>query len=308
LREQNVVRQEYFWRYGKTQRLRLHSQLSMRLGLTDPALGWNIGTPDTIARFSLERARAFWQQHYAPQAMTLVISGAFDRAAAEELTLSTLGAIPAASIPSTDKQSVAATVGGTTAVTLSVSDAQITDPAVQFLAYFDLNTLDDAARMRRLAATCALRPILAGGHRSVKGVSRTVLDTDTDARVVDIGLWLRDKRWLELGVYIEVSTSVARKRILGAVLSKLASLKADNTPAELLEDSRREGNGTWRMAVDAPDADAVVQWLSLGFSLEQRAGYRVALRALTADDVSRLISQVARPTVTARGEINPAKE
>jgi zinc protease len=70
LREQNVVRQEYFWRYGKTQRLPLYSQLSMRLGLTDR---WNIGTPDTIARFSLEPARAFWQQQYAPQAMTLVI-------------------------------------------------------------------------------------------------------------------------------------------------------------------------------------------------------------------------------------------
>ena len=66
-REQNVVRQEYFWRYGNTPHWRLRSQVEMRLGMSDPALGWNIGTPETIARFDLEAARAFWRQHYAPQ-------------------------------------------------------------------------------------------------------------------------------------------------------------------------------------------------------------------------------------------------
>jgi hypothetical protein len=162
--------------------------------------------------------------------------------------------------------------------------------------------------MRTLAAITAVRPALAGGHRSTKGVARSIRDADPDARTVDVWLYARDARWLELGIYLEASTPAARTRLLAALQAKIASLKPDDLPAELLEDCRSEGERSWVLAADAPHADAVVGWLSLGFTLEERAPYRAALKVLGADEISELIRRLARPTLTATGEINPIRE
>ncbi len=305
-REQNVVRQEYFWRYGNTPRWRLRSQVDMRLGMSDPALGWNIGTPETIARFDLEAARAFWRQHYAPQLMTLVLSGAFDRTAAKAAAQDTLGATaprsPGLSPPAVLRSPMPSTIAQ------SVASPSGSDPALEHRAFFDLGALDHAARMRTLAAITAVRPALAGGHRSAMGVARSILNTAPDARTVDVWLYARDTRWLELGVYLEASTPAARTRLLGALQARITSLKADDLPAELLEDCRSEGERSWVLAADAPHADFVVGWLSLGFTLQERAPYRTALKVLGADEISELIRRLARPTLTATGEINPIRE
>jgi hypothetical protein len=236
------------------------------------------------------------------------MSGAFDRTAVEEAASGTLGAISGPSATPAYKPSVDPVAIGAEAVALAVSDPDVSDPAIEHLAYFDLGVLDAASRMRSLAALRALGPMLAGGHRSVKGTGRAVLDTDADARVVDVWLRLRDRRWLELGVYVAASTSAARARLLDTVLSRVASLKAEDVPAELLEDCRRDGDRAWRLAADAPNADDVVHWLALGLTLEERAAYRAALKALSAGDVFDLVGRLARPVVTAKGTINAAKE
>ena len=305
-REQNVVRQEYFWRYGNTPRWRLRSQVEMRLGMSDPELGWNIGTPETIARLDLEAARAFWRQHYAPQAMTLVLSGALDRAAAKVAAQDTLGTIAPRSLDSGPPVAVRSPRPSTIAQSLASPNGS--DPAVEHRAFFDLSALDQIARMRTLAAITAVRPALAGGHRSAMGVARSILDADPDARTIDVWLYPRDARWLELGIYLEASTPAARTRLLGALQARIASLKPDDLPTELLEDCRSEGDRTWVNAADAPHADSVVGWLSLGFTLQERAPYRAALKVLGADEISELIRRLARPTLTATGELDPTRE
>jgi predicted Zn-dependent peptidase len=297
-REQRIVRQEYFWRYGNTPRTRLHGELSMRLGLIEPALGWIIGTPATIDRFGPEEAHRFWQQHYLPQSMTLILYGAFDRAVAEEVARTTLGTIPSRSAELTGTALAPTDRGVPSAVTLSLTDHEVADPAAEYLAFYDLDSLDSSHRMRTIAALALARPLLAGGHRSV----------NADARIVNIWLQMKDRRWLELGVYVEAANKASRNQLVQRVTTQITRSTAKDVPAELIADIRKQGDAAWVVPADAPNADAVASWLSLKLTLEERGAYRSALKGVSAADFADLVTRLGRPDVTATGSLDPLKE
>src|SRR5262249_32904993 len=93
-RERRIVRQEYNFRDGDNPGLRLMAELHTKIGRTDPALGWNSGTPDSIKSLDLSSAQVFFDRWYRPEAMTLVLSGPLDMENVREVAERTIGLIP----------------------------------------------------------------------------------------------------------------------------------------------------------------------------------------------------------------------
>lgn len=97
IRERNVVRQEHDWRYGSSPQFPVWQQATRYIYEGHPFANWTIGTPETIAAFTVEESRAFLRRWYRKGNVYFIVTGPV---AAEEIKtiaekyLSTLDATP----------------------------------------------------------------------------------------------------------------------------------------------------------------------------------------------------------------------
>jgi hypothetical protein len=315
-RERRIVQQEYYLRYGNNPGLRLMAGLRTKLGRTDPALGWNSGTPESISSFDLSSAQAFFDRWYRPETMTLVLSGPLDiddvRAVAER----TIGLIPPHPAVSKD---TASTPSIPAALVLERDDPDAAVPMVLRDLFIRASPLPTLPRLRgrvgrgaagvpkEHAAMLALRYLLAGVKEGPKGLLASLRDARKDVRSIGAQMIRLDRRWLQLAISVEADPAANRNAMAGLVTGRLAALTERDVPDRLIVELRELADRTWIAAEDAPNADDVVAWLRLGFSLEERSQLRAALISLKKNDVVAFAHKVAKPDTSATGFLRPSQ-
>jgi hypothetical protein len=140
----------------------------------------------------------------------------------------------------------------------------------------------------------ARKSILAGVH-------------DPHARTMSATITRLDRRWMILAATVETDPAARRTAIGGLVTGRLAAVTERDVPDQLVTEFRDLADRTWVFAEDAPNADDVINWLRMGFSLEERGHLRAALESLTKKDVVAFAHKVAKPDASATGFLRTGK-
>jgi zinc protease len=303
-RERRIVQQEYNFRFGDNPALRLIAELRTKLGRTDPALGWNSGTPDSIRSFDLSSAQDFFDRWYRAETMTLVLSGDLDIENVREVAERTIGRIPPHPAALKDAGPVPPTPAS---LVLERDDPDAAVPMVLRNLFIRAAARPATDVLREHAAMLALRYLLAGVKEGPKGLLAGLRDTRKDVRAVAAEMTRLDRRWLLLAVSVEADPAASMTASAGLLTKRLAALTERDVSDQLITELRELADRTWIAAEDAPDADRVIEWLRLGFSLNERSQLRAALMSLKKKDVVAFAHKVARPDTSATGFLRPSK-
>jgi zinc protease len=303
-RERRIVQQEYYLRYGDNPGMRLMAELRTKIGRTNPMLGWNMGTPDSIRRFDLSSAQVFFDRWYRPETMTLVLSGPLDIENVREVAERTVGLIPSRPAVARDASSVPSIPPS---VVLEREDPDAAVPMVLRNLFIRAAAGPAPKVIAEHAAMLALQHLLAGSDEGFKGLLARLGDGRKDLHSIDAEITRLDRRWLLLNMSVEADPAASRNVIANLVTTRLATLTERDVPDRLITKIRDLADRTWIAAEDAPAADDVVDWLRLGFSLNERSQLRAALINLKKRDVVAFAHKVARPDTSATGFLQPSK-
>jgi zinc protease len=303
-RERRIVQQEYYLRYGDNPGLRFLAELRTKIGRTDPMLGWNIGTPDSIRSFDLSSAQVFFDRWYRPETMTLVLSGPLDIENVREVAERTIGLIPQRPAVLRDAGPVPPVPAP---VVLERDDPDAAVPMVLRNLFVRAAAGPAQKVIAEHAAMLALQYLLMGLKEGSKGLLATLRDSRKDLHSIDAEITRLDRRWLVLGMSVEADPAASRNAIADLVTKRLASLTERDVPDRLITEIRNLADRTWIAAEDAPNADDVVDWLRLGFSLNERSQLHAALISLKKKDVVAFAHKVARPDTSATGFLRPSR-
>jgi predicted Zn-dependent peptidase len=226
-RERRIVQQEYYLRYGDNPGLRLMAELRTKIGRTDPTLGWNMGTPDSIRGFDLSSAQVFFDRWYRPETMTLVLSGPLDLENVREIAERTIGLIPA-------RPAVLRDAGPVPPVPASVvverDDPDAAVPMVLRNLFVRAAAGPAPNVLREHVAMLALQHLMAGLNESFKGLLARLRDGRKDIHSIDAELTRLDRRWLLLDTSVEADPAASRSAIAGLVTTRLATLTERDVP------------------------------------------------------------------------------
>jgi hypothetical protein len=302
MREQGVVLQEYFTRYGNNPATRLMVELRSQLGRTLPALSWNIGTPVSIKTLDLAAAQSFFDRWYRPQIMTLVLSGPVDIDRVRDIAERTVGQIPPRPEPSPES---APTVRPPPPVAMERDDPDAAVPVVLRHCFITAAAPDGPDGVKEHAAMLGLQRLLAGTPDGARRWLANLGSGGRDVRSIGAGLTRLDRSWLQLAVSMEVDRAARWTELAGLVPARLAALTARDIPDALLTALHQAADRTWVEAEDAASADEVVEWLRLGFTLADRRRFKAALQQLTKNDLVAFAHRVGKPATTATAFVRP---
>jgi zinc protease len=304
LREQRIVLQEYSMRAGNNPAMRLMTELRVKLGRTDAALGLTIGMPESIKTLDLAMARAFFDRWYRPETMALVLAGPVDLDTVAEVAERTIGAIPA-------RPTLSRSPGGApplpAPVTVERNDPDAAVPIV--LCHFFIRAIaaPPANVMKEHAAMLALQILFVGAKEGPVGLLAGLRVGRKDVRAISAGVARLDRRWLQLGMAAESDPAASQTAIASLLTRRLANLTERDVPDKLLTQLRDLADQTWLVAEDAPSADAVIEWLRLGFTIEERSHLRTALMSLTKKDIAAFARKIATPATSATVFLRPTQ-
>jgi zinc protease len=307
-RERRIVQQEYNLRFGGNPGWRLMAELLTKAGRADPALGWNAGTPDTIRTFDLSSAQAFFNRWYRPESMTLVLSGRLDIDNVQEVAERTIGLIPARPDTPADVRSKDAGVAPAApppSLVLERDDPDAAVPAMLQNLFIRAASGPAASVIKEHAAMLALEYVLTGLKGGRKGLMADLRDSNRNVQAIAARIERLDRRWLVLRITVEADAAARRTAIANLVTRRLAALAERDVSDQLFTDLQELADGTWVSAEDAPNADEVIQWLRIGFSLEERRHLRTAIESLTKKDIVAFAHKVAKPDASATGFLRP---
>lgn len=303
-REQRIVRQEYLRNIGSTPVGRAINELRLRTGQSVALLGSTIGTPETIGRLDRASAVAFFEAHYRPDRMVLVISGASDAEAVADVAERTLGALvarPPVALPA------ATNVTRADPIVIRLTDAEATDPLVIRIAFSRIGAGAPAQRMKAHAALAVFQTMLGGAAGTLSanlGLSANA--GSTGLRSIGLGTSVVDTQWVLLSATATLAGTAARDGHLVRLRKRLAEMEEKDVPARLIASARQAAGRQWIAVEDAGSAEAVVSWLRLGFTAAERASYVAAMKTVTARDVVALARQFANAEVVSTAYVEPA--
>jgi predicted Zn-dependent peptidase len=302
MREQGVVLQEYFTRFGNNPATRLMVELRGQLGRTLPTLSWNIGTPVSIKTLDLTVAQPFFDRWYRPQIMTLVLSGPVDIDRVRDIAERTLGQIPSRPGPAPEG---APTVRPPPPLAMERDDSEAAVPVVLRHCFIPAAAPGGPDGVKEHAAMLGLQRLLAGAPDGTRRWLANLASGGGDVRSISASLTRLDRGWVQLAVSMEVDRAARWTELAGLVTARLAALAARDIPDALLTALHEAGDRAWVQAEDAPNADEVVEWLRLGFTLADRSRFKSALQQLTKNDLVAFAHRLGMPATAATAFVRP---
>jgi hypothetical protein len=100
---------------------------------------------------------------------------------------------------------------------------------------------------------------------------------------------------------------VSQTTLTSLVTRRLANLTERDVPDKLLTQLRDLADRAWLVPENAPSADAVVEWLRLGFAIEERSHLRTAMMNLTKKDIAAFARKIATPATSATVILRPTQ-
>ena len=150
-----------------------------------------------------------------------------------------------------------------------------------------------------------LQRLLAGAPDGTRRWLANLGNGGRDVRSIGAGLTRLDRGWLQLAVSMEVDRAARWNELAGLVTARLAALTARDIPDPLLIALHDAADRAWIEAEDAANADEVVEWLRLGFTLADRSRFKSALQQLTKNDLVAFAHRVGMPTTAATAFVRP---
>ncbi len=287
-RERNVVKQEHDWRYASnpTQRfLKLAGAYEIPVHPHDQT---PIGTPESIAAFKVEDAKAFHQRWYGLGNVYFVITGNIDAATLKSIFENGLKDVPPRPVPTHDWEKTAAFKNET--LTIRGSDREIERTRVFMSKIFRMPDADQyGTQATQVVLGNFLASKLSGSPYSVL-VERENLATD-----VNVALHRRAPGVYEFDISATIASEATEARLRTAMTrytADFSTLPITETTVERLKTRFR--NGWLERQNDANSVTtALVGWLARRLDPDEFAKQPERVSVVTLANVKNMQSAIA---------------
>lgn len=298
-RERSVVLQEYQLRTGNTPFGRFGVQFNKMLLPSHPLGQRVIGSPETIATFTIEEAQRFHARWYAPNNVTVVIAGNLDVEAVRAAAARTFGALGTRPLPSRPGREVPEIEPGH--LSLRVNDAQVKRRSVRYAKLVRVPEETDSLRSARLLLAGFLASQLAGSPNDVLVEQQGVTDGIGAGLIRHLpGLY---QVWLSAEPTPE-TTPEELAQAMRRYLEELASGGVDKTVLERLK--RRFASDVAATSLSGERLmSRVVDSVANGGQYESLGTLPLRVAATTPNDVTLLLAALAGPGRELTGFLLP---
>ena len=272
-----------------------HRVEDLLLGALWPAhpLGRPItGTQASLRRLTRPLVRSFWQRHYAPSNLVVVLAGAVDRAAALRLIARRLGARPRSRAPAPR---------GVTARwphRVFAAETREADQCHVSLAYRCFGRHDRRRYALRLLSVLAGETASSRLFQAVREERGWAYSIGSEVHL------FADAGYFRVEAGLETRRAPAALRLIDRELGRLAA----RGPARAeLERARQFAVGQMRLGLEA--ASSRLGWVGEQLLCYDRVvepdGVEAALRAVTLDEVRAVAATVLRPAARCLAVVSP---
>ena len=289
-RERRVVRQEYDLNFAANPLARAYVRVNRAL-YPDAAMGTcNIGTPETIAAYSPDAARAFHRRWYAKGNVTFVLTGDLDPAMARSVAEAALAPLPDHATP--ERPWMTPSAEQVERIDLAEKDAEITRVVVSYSKAVRAPSADPI----QMEATRGVLQAFLGS--ALAGSPRRVL-VEADEPVTDeVSMFVSDVApgVFRLSVAASPAAGVSPAALLERFDAYLAGMPAALTAATVARLKQRALDAD---ASGAAKPEAVAQrfttWVAQRYPPEEYAHWPERIAAVTEADVVALATALAGP-------------
>ena len=305
-RERNVVLQEYNLRTGRNAYARFLITLNRALMPDEPLGQRGIGSPETIATFSLDAARAFHKTWYARSNAVLVLHGPVEPETVRQLAAKYYDTLPAKPVPGHLWTRPHAYPAASQTITHSDKEARQVGVYLEKLITYD----EPAAAADRMA--------LDGARRIVRAWLASLLDRspldvlmEQGDFIVQGGLSLNKIRsgTLRLSFWGVPANGMTPEQVVEAVRGYIGAMDKVAFSDELVTRLRMRLHNEHALLARQPDryADALVSWLGGHGSHAAWRESEAANAQATAAHVHQTLALLTRPGREVVGILRPAE-
>lgn len=291
-RERNVVRQERDWRYGSNPFSDTWRDASKFLFPDHPLGQAVIGTPEGIASFTIDEARAFLARWYRRANVYFIVSGPVDESALRRIADNRLAGLDPAPPPPRDWLARPLTL--TPAVQeFRKQDARISEVSVNIARTIPFQDDDE---IKTLAAKALINEFLSS---KLTGSPHSVLveqeGVASGTRGANIDRAANGALYFGLGATPEPEISPERLRdALQSYMTRLADAGLDEKTIARLK--KRYAQSYARALADPQTASRrLINWLETPLPYEKLAGMPDVVANLSVDDINRLLRALKAP-------------
>ncbi len=300
-RERNIVLQEYNLRLGGNPFAGFQTRLDALL-LPGHPLGQSvIGTPESIAAFSVEDAKAFHKTWYVPNNAYVLVAGDLDELALKGIVERTLGDLPEQPLPERAwREPLAAEPQD---LTVRESAEAVRRRAVVASKVVRLDDADPALRPARALLASFLRSQLPGSPHDVLVERGNVTDA---VAFVDVARLVPGA--YRATIAAEPHDEADPERLAAAIRAywrDLADRGIDERNLERLKRRFEEGQKLSERQGERIYA-RIVEWIGMGNEYDTLAVWPRRIAAVTVADMNRLLRAVAEPGRSVTGILTPA--
>jgi zinc protease len=303
-RERNVVMQEYQQNTGRNPFARFGTVLSRAL-MPDEPLGQRvIGSPQSIAAFTVEAARAFHERWYARNNAFVVLHGPLEAADIAPLVERHLAPLPVKPIPARSWKAPRNYEAGHRLIQATDRDARQTAISIERLLTF---VEKEDERGDNDAAMAIIRSFLAS--RLAGSPSADLVERDeivTDARI-SVGR-VRDGT-LRVAFSGTPASGVAAEKVLEAARGYIEELSRRGLTQQAVDRLKKRITNERALLAEQPAsyAQALGAWLATHLTHEDWVQRQAKLEAVSRERINRLLAIIGQDSREVAGILLPDK-
>jgi len=303
LDERAIVAREYDLTVAENPDFKVFGRMRRMLMLDHPLSRDVIGTPESIASFTLDDALAFHGRYYNPSNLVLLIGGDIDAATVVATVEAGFAGLTAGAENQQPWRNQ--TVAGALDATIDYSDRHVVSDNAKYAVLADWEGTGDPAQDRIVAEVAQelMRSALPGS------VSKPLR---MDAFIVSsygIAIEQQVRGQIELWFSGSADADISPEQVGRAVRSALSDIAISGIPAESIDRIRRRLVQTAERRRDDPEflIGHATASLTDGHMPESVAATIARLQAVTADDVNDLMRALAHANRRVTAHLRKAK-
>jgi zinc protease len=293
VRERNVVRQEHDWRYASNPFSKTWIDASGYLYEGHPFAKSTIGTPETIASFTVDESRAFLKRWYRKNNVYFLVSGPVDASVVKAAADRNLGGLDNAQ-PSARSWVLQRLQLVPQAREFRQADKRIKTPSFHLQRAVNV---PDADAVKTMAVTRLVSNYLGS---KLTGSPHSVLTEGDDPVAAAISSASLERSiagviTLSLGAVPEEGRSLDDVR--RAVEAYRAGFTKRGIDAATLERLKARFDRDYRRSLEEPEntPGRLIGWLTSPLPYETMADWPRVIASVTTDDVNALVAALAGP-------------
>jgi zinc protease len=291
VRERNVVRQEHDWRYASNPFDAVWQDVTRYLYAGHPFENWTIGTPDSIAAFTVDEARNFLRRWYRKQNVYFIVTGPLPPEAVKASAEKFLGGLDGAPPPARAWPSFKLAVKPETKV-FTKQDKRITTPSVSLTSVV---SADETDPVRQAAIVAVINGFLTS---KLSGSPHSALvegDAPVAAAVNGASLWrtLPGTLTLTIGAIPEEGRTLAEVR--KALEDYREAFLKQGIDAPTLERLKKRYARDLKRGLEEPEnaPQRLINWLTVPFPYEALKDWPETIASIQLDEINAVLKALS---------------